>query len=141
MLFRFQQRLDEAVVSLANSLKIIPELRNQNRNLLDRLVYLCHNRGSEIIHQDRMKLEMTTNKMINLTMNLFSEEKEKLNNLSHELSKLSPYEALKRGYGLIRQEKKIINSITKINKAQSLEIILKDGTCQCSVEKVEKSES
>ncbi|MBW6515698.1 MAG: exodeoxyribonuclease VII large subunit [Candidatus Cloacimonetes bacterium] len=140
MLFKFQQQLDEAVVSLANSLKIIPELRNQNRNLQDKLVYLSNRKSSEIIHQDRMKLEKTTNKMINLTMNLASREKEKLNNLSHELSKLSPYEALKRGYGIIRQEKKIINSVDKIDKTRSLEIKLQDGTCQCSVEKVEKSD-
>ncbi len=58
--------------------------------------------------------------------------------LSNELRELSPHQALKRGYSLIRKEKKLINSITQISKDEELEIILSDGKCITKVKEIKK---
>ncbi len=141
LLFKYQQRLDEAVVSFTNSLKIITDLRNYQNNLKDKLVYLGNKRSAEEIHKERMKLEMIKNLLINKTEDLTARERVKMTEITHQIMKLSPYEALKRGYGIIRQEKKILNSVEKIKINQTLEIMLQDGNCQCSVNKIEKKQS
>lgn len=60
--------------------------------------------------------------------------------LSNELRELSPHQALKRGYSLIRKEKKLINSITQISKDEELEIILSDGKCNAKVKEIKEHE-
>ena len=139
ILFKYQQRLDEAVVSFSNNLKLVAEMRNGFTNLKERLIYTANKREAEERHHKQMQLEILSNKLINRTETLTELQRKTLTDLSHNLLKLSPLEALKRGYGIIRQEQKIINSVEKIDQARALEIKLQDGTCQCRVEKIEKT--
>jgi exodeoxyribonuclease VII large subunit len=57
----------------------------------------------------------------------------------NELRELSPHEALKRGYSLIRKEKKILNSIKSINISDKLQLIFSDG--KCTAEIIEKQKN
>ncbi|KQC08073.1 MAG: hypothetical protein APR54_00535 [Candidatus Cloacimonas sp. SDB] len=64
----------------------------------------------------------------------------KLNILQEQLKELSPYDALKRGYSILRQKNRILNSVKKINPQENLHIILSDGSIESKVQKIKPDE-
>ncbi|MFC1887900.1 exodeoxyribonuclease VII large subunit [Candidatus Cloacimonadota bacterium] len=60
----------------------------------------------------------------------------RLNTLGGQLKELSPYNALQRGYSILRQKKRILNSINKIDVNTKVNILLSDGSLDCEVTKV-----
>ncbi len=141
MLFKYQQLLDDTVRSLTDTLQNIREKRNRLDYFRDKLVYLGTGRSAEELNKLKMSLELSNNRLINSAGKLSEAKRKRFEDIRHRLVELSPYEALKRGYGIVRQARKIINSVEKIETAKSLEIILQDGSCQCSVEKIERNRS
>jgi len=137
--FQYQQQLDDLVAGFTRNLGCFPELRNRLQSLREKLIYLANQRSAEELHQKLMQIEMLKNHLTNSTQTQFEKNRTQLNELRHHLAGLSPYEALKRGYGIIRKEKKIINSVRKIALRDRLQITLQDGNCQCCVEKIEES--
>ncbi|MCD6177117.1 MAG: exodeoxyribonuclease VII large subunit [Candidatus Cloacimonetes bacterium] len=85
------------------------------------------------------KLERTAMKLNITTHKLLQTQRNKLEILFYELKELSPQEALKRGYSLIRKEKKILNSINDINISDKLQLILSDGKCLAEIVEKQKN--
>jgi len=137
--FQYQQQLDDLVAKFSGKLDYIPELRYRLQSLGDRLVYRASQRSAEELHQKKLQLEMLRNRLVNSIQTQIETRHSHLNEMKHQLAALSPYEALKRGYGIIRKEEKIINSVRKIVLDDRLYITLQDGNCQCRVEKIEEN--
>ncbi|MCF7858871.1 MAG: exodeoxyribonuclease VII large subunit [Candidatus Cloacimonetes bacterium] len=78
-------------------------------------------------------LGQTTMRLTNLTQQILQTKRNKLSLLFNELRELSPQEALKRGYSIIRKNKKILNSLEKIKISDKLQLILTDGKCTAKV--------
>lgn len=85
------------------------------------------------------KLERTVMKLSNITHDILQSKRNKLEILFNELRELSPHEALRRGYSLIRKEKKILNSINNINISDKLQLILSDGKCIAEIVEKQKN--
>jgi exodeoxyribonuclease VII large subunit len=64
----------------------------------------------------------------------------RLNILQEQLKELSPYDALKRGYSILRQKNRILNSVKKINPQENLHILLSDGSIESKVQKIKPDE-
>ncbi|MBN2460545.1 MAG: exodeoxyribonuclease VII large subunit [Candidatus Cloacimonetes bacterium] len=62
----------------------------------------------------------------------------KLELLASQLQELSPREALKRGYSILRQNKSVITSVKKAVRTSPLEVILHDGTMACEIKKISR---
>jgi exodeoxyribonuclease VII large subunit len=56
-----------------------------------------------------------------------------LRTISGQLKELSPYSALKRGYSILRQKKKILNSIKNVDLEENVNVMLSDGSLDCKV--------
>lgn len=85
------------------------------------------------------KLENSVIRLNNTTKNILITKQSKLNILINELRELSPYEALKRGYSLIRKEKKILNSINNVRVNDKLQLIFSDGKCTAEITEKQKN--
>jgi len=90
----------------------------------------------KILQNLQQRLDEANLKMEHHFKEQLTKFKNRLNVLSNQLKELSPYDALKRGYSILQQQKKIINSIKKINQKELLEIILSDGKCDCEVKEI-----
>ncbi|MGL4914265.1 MAG: exodeoxyribonuclease VII large subunit [Romboutsia sp.] len=67
-------------------------------------------------------------------------EKERLLSLGSVLHNLSPLATINRGYSIVQKENEVINSINEINFKDNLDIVLKDGSIECIVEKIKSKE-
>ncbi|MDK2892017.1 exodeoxyribonuclease VII large subunit [Methanohalophilus sp.] len=64
-------------------------------------------------------------------------KKSMLSSAAGRLNAVSPLSTLARGYGIVREEDgAIINTITKLDKGKSIEVVLKDGKAGCIVKNV-----
>jgi len=89
-----------------------------------------------IIRELQAKLDRTVISLNNTVQNTLKTKRNRLEILFNELKELSPQEALKRGYSLIRKENRILNSIEDIKLSDKLQLILSDG--KCLIEIIEK---
>ncbi len=92
-----------------------------------------------IIRELQIKLDKAVTNLNLTAQNTLSKERNKLDILFNELKELSPQEALKRGYSLIRKEKKILNSIEDIKLSDKLQLILSDGKCLAEIVEKQKN--
>ena len=92
-----------------------------------------------ILKELQARLERTILKLNSTTFNILQTKRSKLEILFNELRELSPHEALKRGYSLIRKEKKILSSINDINVSDKLQLILSDGKCLAEIIEKQKN--
>lgn len=61
-----------------------------------------------------------------------------LSSATGRLNAVSPLNTLSRGYGIVHDDTgAIINTVTKLEKGKSIEVVLKDGKAGCIVENVE----
>lgn len=63
-------------------------------------------------------------------------EKERLMNMGAILHNLSPLATIDRGYSIVQKEGRVINSIKEIEFKDDIDIVLKDGSIECVVEKI-----
>jgi len=101
---------------------------------LDKTLNFYH--PQSILQNLQQRLDEATLKMEHRFKEQLTKFKNRLNVLSNQLKELSPYDALKRGYSILQQQNKIINSIKKIDQKELLEIILSDGKCDCEVKEI-----
>ena len=104
---------------------------------LENALYRQHPKN--ILKDLQARLERTVMKLNNTTQEILQTKRSKLEILFNELRELSPHEALKRGYSLIRKEKKILNSINDINVSDKLQLILSDGKCLAKIIEKQKN--
>ncbi len=128
--------------SLANSMKLQTQQFFFSKKLeireLENSINSYH--PQTILQNLKQRLNEASLKLTYILSNLIKDRRNKLAIVGNELKELSPYEALKRGYSLIRKDKKIINSISKLIENEKLELVLSDGKCTAEILKIEKRE-
>ena len=72
--------------------------------------------------------------------NNISLEAEKLSKTGTILHNLSPLATIDRGYSIVQKDGEIVNSIKDVNFKDSIDVVLKDGSIECSVEKIKNKE-
>lgn len=91
---------------------------------------------SYTIKDNIIQLDKIYDKIIFEIENNFNIEKERLMNMGAILHNLSPLATIDRGYSIIQKEGKVINSIKEIEFKDDIDIVLKDGSIECVVEKI-----
>ena len=93
-----------------------------------------------IINDKIIELDKITEK-INLNIeNKIEKESMNLRNLGSLLHNLSPLKTLDRGYSIINKDDVVVNSVLKISENDEIEVILSDGSLDCTVNKINKKE-
>jgi len=93
-----------------------------------------------IINDKIIELDKITEK-INLNIeNKIEKESMNLRNLGSLLHNLSPLKTLDRGYSIINKDDVVVNSVLKISENDEIEVILSNGSLDCTVNKINKKE-
>lgn len=85
----------------------------------------------KVIQLDRIYDKITSEAESNITS-----EKEKLSKVGALLHNLSPLATIDRGYSIVQKYGEVINSVKTIEVKDNLEIVLKDGSLECTVETI-----
>lgn len=72
--------------------------------------------------------------------NNISIEREKLIKTGTILHNLSPLATIDRGYSIVQKDGDIVNSVKEVDFKDKIDIVLKDGNLECSVEKIKSKE-
>lgn len=79
------------------------------------------------------KLDTLIDRVISIIKYKIESEKNKFLNLINKLEVLSPLNALKRGYAIIKKNNKAVTNIKEIKKEDKINIDIKDGTIYASI--------
>ena len=91
---------------------------------------------SYTIKDNIIQLDRIYDKIAFEVENNIKEKNEKLTNIGAILHSLSPLATLDRGYSIVQIEGKVINSTNEIRVKDNIEVVLKDGNIECSVDKI-----
>ena len=91
---------------------------------------------SYIIKDNIIQLDKMYDKITFEVENNLNIEKERLISIGAILHNLSPLSTIDRGYSIVQKEGKVINSIKEIEFKDDIDIVLKDGSIECVVEKI-----
>ena len=72
--------------------------------------------------------------------NKINKEEMNLRHLGSLLHNLSPLKTLDRGYSIINKEDVVVNSVLKLSENDEIEVVLSDGSLDCTVNKINKKE-
>lgn len=120
-----------------NSAAIISKHRLKLQNLQSNLQPYHPKNMLLSYHQRLDEAEM---KMNHYMQNLLSKKKNEISLLALSLKELSPFEAMKRGYSIIRQERRVIRSALNLDQKKELEVLLRDGHCNCRILEIVSNE-
>ena len=87
----------------------------------------------DIIKNRQIKLDVLNEKIKGIYLKRLSAEKEKFAELAAKLDALSPLKILSRGYSVTKKDGHIINSISRVNSNDKIEVVLSDGNIKCTV--------
>lgn len=89
-----------------------------------------------ILRNYQQRIDEANIKLDHLLTHKISNFKQLLNLETAKVEALSPYNALKRGYSIIRQESRILNSVQSVEVNDKLEIMMQDGSLECVVNEI-----
>ncbi|MCC0659786.1 exodeoxyribonuclease VII large subunit [Clostridioides sp. ZZV14-6154] len=87
-----------------------------------------------------IQLDKIYDKIIFGIENSLKLEDEKLIKVGALLHNLSPLATMDRGYSIVQKNGKVINSIKRLKTEDNIDIVLKDGTLECIIDKIENKE-
>ena len=87
----------------------------------------------EIIKNRKIYFDMLETKLKNAYSKRLEQEKSKFTQLSAKLDTLSPLKILARGYSVAKKDGHIINSVLQVNPNDKIEVVLSDGSMECTV--------
>ena len=132
-LYRYQQRIDDAESKLRekiNTFRNFEQLINLFKEKLQRAVEL---KASRRLNNSFHDLELRLNRLILSANSALTEKRGLISNNEKKLQTYSPYEAMKRGYAIIKQNEKLVFSVKKANTDSTIEVVLQDGLLICNI--------
>ncbi|MBN1948214.1 MAG: exodeoxyribonuclease VII large subunit [Candidatus Cloacimonetes bacterium] len=93
-----------------------------------------------LVMKKRRLLDETTLNLKHSVEKYLTRARHEVTLLDSALKELSPFNALQRGYSLVRKERRIIKSVRQIDPGEKLEIIMSDGNVNCLVESIREEE-
>ena len=100
----------------------------------------CYRCGSRIKSHSIEVCEFCGAKLNNNIETKINKEEMNLKNLGSLLHNLSPLRTLDRGYSIINKEDVVVNSVLKVSENDEIEVVLSDGSLDCTVNKINKKE-
>ncbi len=91
-----------------------------------------------IISDKIYDLDKIIEKLNNNIETKINKEEMNLKNLGSLLHNLSPLRTLDRGYSIINKEDVVVNSVLKVSENDEIEVVLSDGSLDCTVNKINK---
>lgn len=151
-------RLDSLNGQLKNSILSKIELeKNKNNNIFNSICTIVEkdivkygkhnlkvilekieNNISNKIYLERYKLDSIYLDIEKELKKIIDIKKESMENIALLLHSLSPLATIDRGYCLVENEGKIINSTENINPGENINIMMSDGKLECTVNSVDK---
>ena len=98
------------------------------------------NRINTILNDKIYDLDKIIEKLNNNIETRINKEEMNLKNLGSLLHNLSPLRTLDRGYSIINKEDVVVNSVLKVSENDEIEVVLSDGSLDCTVNKINKKE-
>ena len=137
--------LDDIIFKLDNiKNRMGKSLNNQvnvDRYRLDSIINRINNHMDSYVIKDKIiQIDKIYDKISFDVENKVSIEKEKLIKTGTILHNLSPLATINRGYSIVQKDGQIVNSIIEVKFKDSIDIVLKDGNIECSVEKIKNKE-
>lgn len=130
-LYNLDSRLDMAYRNVLNSKEMSAEI--YNKKLRKELVL-------EPISKRYLEVENKTLKANDLLVHSLELKEKQLQSLIEKTIILNPLNLMSKGYAIVYQNNRVVSSVKNINKNNSLEVRMKDGTITTSIEKVKLSE-
>lgn len=118
------ERLYTAVTSFINSEKRRLELILEKRSFTDPERFFAADK--EMLNNIELRLKSAAERMI-------YKENNRLTELVSALERLNPLSVLLRGYSLVSLDSVVVESVEKIKKDDTLQIIMSDGSVDCLV--------
>lgn len=117
---------------------LVPELRQVRAELTVKRKNLTASLSTQVAHEQSY-LNNLVKELNNLLVRRFEQERQSLNQKRHLAELYNPRNVLKRGYALVRQNKRVIQSIKFIEPGESLNVELIDGNLDTTVHGINKS--
>ncbi|MDD3052129.1 MAG: exodeoxyribonuclease VII large subunit [Candidatus Cloacimonetes bacterium] len=137
---QFHKRLDESKLKLTGLRSVFTELKHKMSELEALLNTTTEKEYRRYLLEKSRFLSSSMHKLNTLTETNLSGKKTETELLKTKLVQLSPYEALKRGYSILKKENRIVSSVKKLTINDKIETILKDGKCICNIEEISESQ-
>lgn len=110
---------------------------NNKAQTLDNLIEIINKAILNKIEKEHTRLnEFKNNYILKNPDILYKTKMDKLSNIIEKLELLNPISILKKGYSLTYINGNVVNSISKVNKNDKIDIRLSDGILKANVEKV-----
>ena len=134
------QDLWAAVNSLKSRLNLA--VRSEVKDRRDRIDFLTSSRGMrgefERIEARRIRVDRLLDGLLGRTENHVKAQKARLSELFGRLDALSPLAVLARGYAIARKEDGSALSVKSTAEGDTLQLLLRDGELQCTVDRILK---
>ena len=95
---------------------------------------------SYIIKDKIIQLDKIYDKISSEAENSLNIEKERIIKIGSLLHNLSPLATIDRGYSIVQKDGELINSVENLSIKDNIEIVLKDGNIECSIDKINTKE-
>ncbi len=122
------KKLSESFI-LKNPISMYQIKEEKFDNLFERLI----NSYKSLISNNKNKIELIDNKLINSINNKYNSDKNNFVKLLSKLEVLNPLLTIKRGYSIVRKDNKVITSKNDLKKKDKVEIELTDGKVDLEV--------
>ena len=87
----------------------------------------------DIIKNRQIYFDMLSAKLKNAYTKRLAQENSRFTQLTAKLDTLSPLKILSRGYSVTKKDGHIINSVSQVNPNDKIQVVLSDGSIECTV--------
>ena len=87
----------------------------------------------DIIKNRKIYFDMLATKLKNAYAKKLAQESSRFTQLTAKLDTLSPLKILSRGYSVTKKDGHIINSVSQVNPNDKIQVVLSDGSIECTV--------
>ncbi|MCR1897999.1 exodeoxyribonuclease VII large subunit [Irregularibacter muris] len=114
-------------------------INNNNQKLKEIERYYNRTRLLNLLNQYKQQMDWINVNLIREMNKRAFIERERFQSGLKQLQSISPLAVLNRGFGMVKnQEDKLIVSIEEVEKGESIQILMKNGSIYCKVEGTEK---
>lgn len=111
-----------------------------NEKLLNTFDKINNYMKNYVIRDKVIQLDQIYDKINSKVEQNLETSKEKLSKKAALLHNLSPLATISRGYSIVEKNNKVINSIEEVDVDDNISVTLKDGSLECSINKINSKE-
>lgn len=129
--FKLKDRLENASVKMKSAIRSKCE---KQRSRLDKLMSRrALSEPQSVFDRKRQLLDSTAMRLAAAAKNDVNAEKNRVALIASKLESISPIAVMTRGYSIALSQGKKISSVADLSEGQEFELLLKDGSADCTV--------